>query len=110
VLAALVVSGLPMERFRFVGMLSPKKETRRVELRRLKDERDTWIVLDAPYRLGALLADLRGALGDARKIVVACELTTPAEQIARGTVNQVVAHFEQNPFKGEFVIIIAGKS
>ena len=109
VLAALVVSGLPMQRFRFVGMLSAKKETRRAELARLKAERETWVVLDAPYRLNALLADLRGALGEARQIVVACELTMPGEHIVRGAQGQVVAHFEKNPFKGEFVIVVAGK-
>lgn len=109
VLAALVVSGLPMQRFRFVGMLSAKKEMRRAELRRLKEERETWVVLDAPYRLNALLADLRDVLGETRRIVVACELTMPGEHVVRGAQSQVVAHFEKNPFKGEFVIVVAGK-
>ncbi|MBI5653957.1 MAG: 16S rRNA (cytidine(1402)-2'-O)-methyltransferase [Chloroflexi bacterium] len=107
VLAALVVSGLPIENFRFVGMLSPKKETRRAELHRLKSERATWVLLDAPYRLNALLADLREVLGDARRVVVACELTTASEKILRGTLREIVNHFEKNPFKGEYVIVVA---
>lgn len=109
-LAALVVSGLPMERFRFVGMLPVKKEARRAALARLEEERETWVVLDAPYRLAALLDDLRGAVGAARQIVVACELTTPNEKVVRGTAALVVEHFRKNPFKGEFVIAVAGKA
>lgn len=108
-LAALVVSGLPMERFRFVGMLPVKKNARRAELVRWRDERDTWVVLDAPYRLAALLADLCGALGAHRRVVIACDLTTPSEKIVRGTASQVVEHFQKNPFKGEFVVVVAGK-
>jgi 16S rRNA (cytidine1402-2'-O)-methyltransferase len=108
-LTALVVSGLPMERFRFVGMLPVKKNARRAELARWRDERDTWVVLDAPYRLAALLADLCGALGAHRRVVIACDLTTPSEKIVRGTASQVVEHFQKNPFKGEFVVVVAGK-
>ncbi len=110
VLAALVVSGLPLEHFRFVGMLPVKTDARRAALRRLKDERDTWIVLDAPYRLATVLADLRDALGAERFAMVACELTTPNEKIVRGTLSEIVAHFEKNLFKGEFAIVVAGKS
>jgi 16S rRNA (cytidine1402-2'-O)-methyltransferase len=108
-LSALVVSGLPMERFRFVGLLPAKKDARRAALTKLRDERETWLVLDAPYRLNALLEDLRGALGSERKMVVACELTMPTEKVVRGTTSQIVKHFRENPFKGEFTIVIAGK-
>lgn len=108
-LAALVVSGLPMARFRFVGMLPAKRDARLQALRRLKDERDTWVVLDAPYRLGALLGDLRNTLGAERSMVVACDLTMPSEQTVRGTTGQVIAHFQHHPFKGEFVVVVAGK-
>src|SRR5512142_951824 len=62
-LAALVVSGLAMERFRFVGMLPVKKDERQQTLRRLREERDTWVIFDAPYRLSTLLADLELCLG-----------------------------------------------
>ncbi len=108
-LAALVVSGLPMDRFRFVGLLPVKKDTRRAALAKLRDERETWVVLDAPYRLNALLEDLRGALGAERRLVVACDLTMPTEKVVRGTASQALEHFYKNPFKGEFTIVIAGK-
>ena len=108
-LAALVVSGLPLERFRFVGFLPAKKEARRAALAQLRDERETWIIFDAPYRLSAVLANLRGALEPARQVVVARNLTMPSEQIVRGTVREVFDHFQRNPFKGEYVIVVAGK-
>ncbi len=108
-LAALVVSGLPLERFRFVGLLPAKKAARRAALAQLRDERDTWVVFDVPYRLDALLADLREVLGAPRRIVVACALTTPAETIVRGTVREVVEYFRAHPFKGEFTIVVAGR-
>ncbi len=108
-LAALVVSGLPLEHFRFVGLLPSKKEARRAALANLRDERDTWVMFDAPYRLAALLADLRSALGGERQVVVACNLTLPDENVVRGTARQVVEHFQRKPFKGEFVVIVAGR-
>lgn len=109
-LAALVVSGLPLERFRFVGFLPAKKEARRAALARLRAERETWVLFDAPYRLNAVLTDLRAALEPDRQIVVACNLTLPDENSVRGKIAQVYDHFEKNPFKGEYVIVIAGRS
>ena len=109
-LAALVASGMSLERFRFVGFLPAKTHLRRSALVQLKDERDTWVVFDVPYRLDALLADLLNILGAQRHLVVACNLTMPKENFVRGTVAQVVEQFKKNPFKGEFVIVVAGKS
>lgn len=109
-LAALVVSGLPMEHFRFVGFFSAKRETRQAELARLRNEKETWVAFDAPYRLSALLTDLKSTVEASRKMIVACELTMPTEKIVRGTVEQVAAHFEKNKFKGEFVIVVEGKA
>lgn len=109
-LAALVVSGMPLTRFRFVGLLPAKKEERRAALMQLRHERDPWVVMDAPYRLAALLDDLQRTLGAEQQIVVACHLTMPEEKIVRGTLRQVIHHFGKNPFKGEFVIVVAGKT
>jgi len=109
-LAALVVSGLPLERFRLVGFLPAQKAARRAALARLRAERDTWVLFDAPYRLNAVLTDLHAALEPTRCIVVACNLTLPDENIVRGTLAQVTHHFQHNPFKGEYVIVIAGKT
>jgi len=108
-LAALVISGLPMDQFRFAGMLPVKTEARRAALGKLSHERHTWVVLDAPYRLAAVLEDMRTAVGANRQVVVACELTRPTEKVVRGAAGQVVEHFRIHPFKGEFVIVVAGK-
>ncbi len=108
-LAALVISGLPMEQFRFAGMLPVKTDARRAALRKLREEPYTWAVLDAPYRLAVVLDDVRVAVGASRPIVVACELTRPTEKVVRGTAGEVVEHFRTNPFKGEFVMVVAGK-
>ncbi len=108
-LAALVVSGLPMERFRLVGFLSVKKQARRAELARLKSERETWVIFESPYRLSALLADLRYMLEPSRRVVIACNLTMESENVVRGTIVEVKKEFDEKPFKGEFVIVVAGK-
>lgn len=108
-LAALVIGGLPMEQFRFAGMLPVKTDARRAALRKLKEEPHTWAVLDAPYRLAVVLDDIRTVVGASRRMVVACELTRPTEKIVRGTVGEVVEHFRTSPFKGEYVIVVAGK-
>ena len=108
VLAALVVSGLPMSEFRYRGMLPAKREDRKTAIAALRGERATCVLLDAPYRLNAVLADLLDGLGAARRIVVACNLTMPDERVVRGTLADVAARFREKPFKGEYVIVIAG--
>ena len=103
-LAALVVAGIPLERFRFVGLLPAKTEARRQELARLRDEPETWVALDAPYRLQPLLSELLTALGPQRRIAIACDLM-PSERIVRGRAGRVVEHLRDRPFKGEFVVV-----
>lgn len=109
IIAALVASGLPCKRFRFVGQLSPKTQARRRQLERLEPHRETLVLLDAPYRLMALLRALREVFGDERRIAVACNLTMPDENWVRGTIRQAVEYFQTTPFKGEYVIVIEGK-
>lgn len=108
ILAALVASGIPAGRFRFLGRLPSKTDARARALSDLSTVRETMILLDAPYRLGPLLTALETAFGEARRAAVACNLTTQDEQFVRGTLGEIRNHFERAPFKGEFVIIIAG--
>ena len=108
VLAALVASGIPAARFRFVGLLPRKQDARAETLKNLRDARETLIFLDAPYRLMPMLHALREALGEERRAAVACNLTMPDEHFARGTLASLVENFTQHPFKGEFVIIVQG--
>lgn len=108
-LAALVMSGLPMERFRFIGMLPAKKEARRRALEALRRERDTLVLMDAPYRLLPLLEDIAALLGASRRIAVACDLTMLTEFVERGTVGEVLARFRERRWKGEFVIVVGAE-
>lgn len=108
VIAAMVTSGLPEKRFRFLGQLPPKTETRRRALRALKHEPQTFILLEAPYRLIPLLRSVRDEFGGGRQICVACNLTMPDERIVRGTVGNVIEVFGRQPFRGEFVLVVAG--
>ncbi|MBI5880318.1 MAG: 16S rRNA (cytidine(1402)-2'-O)-methyltransferase [Chloroflexi bacterium] len=107
-LAALVVSGLPMDQFRYAGMLPAKREARREAIQALAGERMTIVLLDAPYRLAAVLGDLLEIIGAVRPAVVACNLTMPGEQVMRGTLGSIAEQFRRQPFKGEYVILIAG--
>jgi 16S rRNA (cytidine1402-2'-O)-methyltransferase len=107
-MAALVLSGLPIDQFRFVGMLPAKREERRKAIQPLLREKTTAVLLDAPYRLHAVLGDLAGVLGEERRAVVTCDLTMPAEFLVRGTLGEIVERFRLRPFKGEYVILIAG--
>jgi 16S rRNA (cytidine1402-2'-O)-methyltransferase len=108
VMAALVASGLPAHRFRFLGQLPPKTELRRRALRELKNLPETLILLDAPYRLMPLLKDVQRELGHGRPVAVACDLTMPDERLLRGAVGVVIEALERQPFRGEFVLIIQG--
>jgi 16S rRNA (cytidine1402-2'-O)-methyltransferase len=108
VIAALVTSGLPAQRFRFLGQLPRKAEMRRRALRGIKKLPDTLVLIDAPYRLMPLLKSAKEELGELRQMVVACNLTMPSERFVRGTVSQVVEAFEREPFEGEFVCIVEG--
>lgn len=110
VTGALVTSGLPGKRFRFLGALPPKTDSRRRALFAVKDVRETLVLIDAPYRLPALLKSISEVLGETRQIVVACNLTMPDERVVRGTVRQIVKVFEKTPFKGEFVCVLQGEA
>lgn len=107
---ALVVSGFPIDQFLFYGWLSPKKERRRAELRRLQREKRTIVLMDTPYRLGPLLRDLADAFGNARRICIAFNLTMADERTYHGTAAELYQRLSPKPPKGEFVIVIEGRN
>ncbi len=104
VLAALVSSGLPTDRFLFEGFLPPKKG-RKKRFSALKNETATIIFYESPRRLNRTLRDVYEGLGD-RPAVVCRELTKLHEEIIRGTVVSLMAYFTKNPAKGECVILV----
>jgi len=105
-LAALVVSGLPTDRFVFEGFL-PVKKGRKTRLERLKQEERTIVLYEAPHRIRRTLADLLTALGD-REIAVAREMTKKFEEVVRGRVAEVIERFGHKEPRGEFVLVISG--
>ncbi|HEX9971101.1 MAG TPA: 16S rRNA (cytidine(1402)-2'-O)-methyltransferase [bacterium] len=103
---ALIISGLPTDRFIFEGFLPPKKG-RQTRLRALSEEIRTIIIYESPKKLMTTLHDLRQHLGN-RRIAIARELTKKFEQIYRGTLEEIIDHPEIIKLKGEFVVIIEG--
>ncbi len=104
-LAALLASGLPCERFLFAGFLPPRPAARRRALEELADVPATLVFFEAPHRLAASLRDMADALGD-RQAAVARELTKRFEEVRRGTLPDLAAQAEETP-RGEHAIIVA---
>jgi 16S rRNA (cytidine1402-2'-O)-methyltransferase len=108
IIPALTVSGFSTDRFVFCGFLSPKSDRRKSELRALRGERRTMILMDTPYRLLPLLKDVGDVLGADRRVAIAFNLTLPDERVFRGTVRELVEGVERDRLKGEFVIVVEG--
>ncbi len=106
-LAAAVVSGLPIDRFAFEGYLPRRKGRRRKKLEDLRAEPRTIIFYEAPHRVIDTLKDMMEILGD-RDCVVARELTKKFEEVIRGTISDILSHYEQKRVKGEYVILLRG--
>ena len=104
---ALVVSGLPTEKFVYIGFLPHKASGRRRLLESVADEYGTIVVLETPHRLQAALNDMLLVLGD-RKIAVCRELTKVHEEVFRGRISQAIEHFTKP--RGEFTLIVEGRS
>jgi 16S rRNA (cytidine1402-2'-O)-methyltransferase len=105
-LAALVASGLPAERFSFVGFLPRKAGERKAQVAALADRTDTLIFFESPRRVAATLDELAEALG-ARRACVARELTKLHEEVARGTLPELAARFGEGA-RGEVTIVVEG--
>ncbi len=104
-LAGLVVAGLPVDRFFFEGFLPPKPGDRKRRLRALADIPGSLIFYEAPHRVRETLADMQAILGD-RPAAAARELTKLYETVVRGPISTIVAHFEQEAPRGEFVLVV----
>ncbi len=105
---ALSVSGLCDGRFCFEGFLSVSKKSRKEHLTSIERETRTLVFYEAPHKLRATLADLAEHLGGQRRVVVCRELTKLHEEVLYLTLKEAVAHFEQTPPRGEFVLVIEG--
>lgn len=104
---ALVMSGLPNEKFCFEGFL-PQKKGRQTRLQELAMESRTIIFYESPYRLVKTLTQFKEFMGGDRLVAVSREISKIHEETIRGTVDEVLSHFSQNEPKGEIVIVLAG--
>lgn len=105
VTTAVAASGLPADRFLFLGFLPRTSAQRRRSLAAVKDLPCSIVVLESPHRVLACLQDIAAALGD-RRIAVCRELTKLHEEVFRGTVTEALAHFTE--LRGEFTLVVEG--
>jgi len=107
VLAALVASGLPMDRFVFEGFL-PVKKGRTKRLEHLRDEDRTIVLYESPFRVERTVADILRHMGN-RRISIVREITKKFEEVIRGSAAEVLETIRKRPPKGEMVIVVAGR-
>lgn len=103
---ALVISGMPIHEFVFLGFFLSKKIIHK-KLKKLSEEKRTCVLYESPHRIVDLFFYLEKYLGK-RKIVVCREITKKFEEILRGTSIEMLAFFEKNSTKGEMIIVIEG--
>jgi 16S rRNA (cytidine1402-2'-O)-methyltransferase len=106
---ALVSSGLPCDRFCFEGFL-PQKKGRQTKLLSLKDEERTMIFYESPFRLVKTLQQFAEVYGADRQVSVCREISKVFEESVRGSLEEVIAHFQAKEPKGEIVIVLEGKN
>ena len=106
VLAALTVSGLPVNRFAFEGFL-PRKKGRKKLIEELAQEKRTIVLFESPHRIVKTLNELYQVMGE-RKAVLARELTKIHEEVLRGTLGELAIKAEEQKLKGEITLVITG--
>lgn len=107
VIPALVSSGLPCDRFVFEGFLPPKKG-RQTRLKALALETRTIVLYVSPHKVGKTLTQLAEYLGDDRPACLSREISKKFEEHRRGTLAELAASVEQQPTKGEMVLVVGG--
>ena len=107
VVAALSISGMACGRFTFEGFLPVPKKERRAHLEEVKTEKRTMVFYEAPHKLQRTLQDMLECWGD-RKIALCREITKLHEECFRTTLSEAIAHYEEHPPRGEFVLVIEG--
>lgn len=108
-IAALVTSGLPTDRFAYLGFLPRRGAERRALLAEMAELTLTLVCFEAPHRLLDALTDMLAALGD-RRMVAANDLTKRYEELRRGSVSELVRHFSAQRPRGEYTLVIEGRT
>lgn len=108
-ISALIISGLPVHSFTFRGFPPHKTAGRRKFIQADKGIPYTLIYYESPYRIKTFLADALEILGD-RQAVIANDLTKMFESVHRGSLTELIQQYENLDLKGEFTILIEGKT
>ncbi len=108
-ISALAVSGLPTDSFLYLGYLPHKTSDRHKFIRQIAEQPHTLIFLESPYRIAEALEDLLSILGE-RNVCVTREMTKMFEEYWRGTLGGAVEYFKSQPARGEFTLVVAGKT
>ena len=103
---ALILSGMPSEKFAFEGFL-PVKKGRTKRLNELSNENRTLIFYESPHRINKTLNDLSLIFGDTKKISISREISKKYENTFRGTISESIDYYNNNKPKGEFVIVLS---
>lgn len=104
---ALVVSGLPCERFCFEGFL-PQKKGRATQLAALASETRTMVFYESPHRVEKTLRQMAEVFGDGRRAAAVREISKVHEEAVRGSLAELADHFATKAPRGEFVLVVAG--
>jgi 16S rRNA (cytidine1402-2'-O)-methyltransferase len=107
-LAALIISGLPTDRFVFEGFL-PAKKGRKTRFESLALESRTIVIYESPHRIEKTLKEVLQFMGN-RQVALVREVTKKFEEVRRGPVSQVSDALRGRPPRGEYVLVIAGTS
>ncbi len=109
-LAALVVSGLPCDRFAFEGFLPKRAGRRRKRLQELAEEPRTMVFFEPARRIRRFLGELSELWGEERMVVIGRELTKMHEDVIRGRLGEVLERLQERELKGETVVVVEGAS
>ena len=107
-ISALVLSGMDTRHYYFEGFLPVESKDRKKRIEVVSNMPSTTILYEAPHRLLRTLSDLSEAGNGNRKASAARELTKKFEQVVRGTIDELISHFQEVPPKGEFVLVLEG--
>ncbi|MCZ8517531.1 16S rRNA (cytidine(1402)-2'-O)-methyltransferase [Paenibacillus filicis] len=107
-LSALIMSGLPTDKFKFLGFLPRDKKPLTQELAAVNREQATLLCYESPHRLVKTLSAMEAAFGPDREIVLVRELTKRYEEALRGTLAEALLHLAEHPAQGEYVVVVRG--
>lgn len=107
-ITALIASGISPQPFLFYGFLPRKTNEQKESLKKLKEVKSALIFYESPHRVAKTLSAMSEVLGNDRKAVLCRELTKLYEEYTRGTIEELVAYFNENTIKGECCLVIEG--